>query len=423
MPAGTRPERGGRWITVASGLIAAIAVAGVVVALTSGGSPRPAAPPRPAGDGGPANARYVAATRCDDHRTAEETSDPATPWCTLGAAARNAPPGSQILVAPGRYPELRVTDPRPAVRDLVFRPADPKVRPALAGAELAGVRDVTLTGFRFTAPAKLMSTVGVTLRDNDFDGTYVYLRTTRRTSILDNRIHRVHGGDRALLAQGSFTGDGPTTEDLVVRGNRFEDIQHDAIAVYNGYRRVLVEGNEISGVSRPAGFPLHSDAMQFMGGDHLTVRDNIVFDCNQGILVKDGSASTGLEVTGNLITRVTGAGLQLFNAPGAHVARNTVWDTRFGTIFRNDGNVEGSTSVRLDGNVLDQLIVDGTVGATVSEGVGNVFGRGRAYGTHSYRGTPNFVDVAGGDLRILPAEPGAGMPPGQELPGSRLRIR
>jgi len=100
MPAGTRPERGGRWITVASGLIAAIAVAGVVVALTSGGSPRPAAPPRPAGDGGPANARYVAATRCDDHRTAEETSDPATPWCTLGAAARNAPPGSQILVYP-----------------------------------------------------------------------------------------------------------------------------------------------------------------------------------------------------------------------------------------------------------------------------------------------------------------------------------
>ena len=409
---------------MASCLIAAVAVAGVVVALTSGGSPRPAAPaPRTTGDGAPPDARYVAASRCDDARTAEETRDPATPWCTLGAAARNAPPGSQILVAPGSYAALRVADPGRRVRDLVFRPADPKVRPTLAGAELAGVRDVTLTGFRLTAPAKLTSTVGVTLRDNDFDGTYVYLRTTRRTSILGNRIHRVHGGDRALLAQGSFTGDGPTTEDLVIRDNRFEDIQHDAIAVYNGYRRVLVEGNEISGVSRPAGFPLHSDAMQFMGGDRLTVRDNIVFDCNQGILVKDGSASTGLEVTGNLITRVTGAGLQLFNAPGAHVARNTVWDTRFGTIFRNDGNVEGRTSVHLDGNVLDQLIVDATVGATVSEGAGNVFGRGRVYGTHSYRGQPNFMDVAAGDLRILPTEPGAGLPAGQALPGSRLRIR
>ena len=404
---------------MASGLIVAIAVAGVAVALTSDGEPR-SDKPGPAARPSPANARYVSRTRCDDHRTAAEARDPATPWCTLGAAARSAPAGSEIRVAAGSYPLVRLTG---RVRDLVFRPADPKVRPTLAGAELERARNVSLTGFRLTAPAKLMSTAGVTLRDNDFDGTYIYARTSRRTTIVGNRIHRVHGGDRALLAQGSFTPDGPTTEDLVVRGNRFEDVHHDAIAVYNGYRRVLVEGNEISGVSRPAGFPLHSDAMQFMGGDHLTVRDNVVFDCNQGILIKDGSASTRLDVTGNLITRVTGAGLQIFNAPGAHVARNTVWGTRFGTIFRNDGNVDGQTSVTLDGNVLDQLIVDATVGASVAAGAGNVFGRGRSYGSRSYRGKPNFVDVEAGDLRILAAQPGAGLPPGREVPGSRMRIR
>ena len=418
MPRGqTQPRREARLTTAVSLAIAigALVVLGAVLMLggdDSAQAPRtPAAPTR--------SAVYVSARSCDDKRSAETVHDAATPWCTLDRAIAAAPRGSQVMVAPGDYPVLKVAGDG-SDRDLRLRPAGDR-RPTLAGAQLTGVRGIGFTGFLFTGAVTIRESSDVTIADNGFASTTLYTRQSRRVTVAGNRFRDVTNGERALLAQGAIAPNQPTTEDLVIRDNLFDNIAHDAIAVYNGYRNVTVQGNHITHVWRPENADYHSDSMQFMGGDGLTIRDNVLNDNNQGILVKDGRESTHLVVEGNLITD-GGAGLQLFNAPDARVAHNTIWGTRFGTIFDNDTSLPGRTSVALVDNVLDQLLVETDRDARVAEASGNVFGRGSLYGRPAYRGEPNFRDAARGDFRLAAGDPGAGVPAGPTTPGSRLRV-
>jgi hypothetical protein len=425
MPVGQRDQNRERLLTGATVVIVGLALALLVMVVTSGGggsrgAKSRRAPPDPTTS---SRAVYVAPTGCDDNRTVDQARRSTTPWCSLDHAAQAAPRESEIRVGPGKYPTLRLVSSSSRARDLTFRAADPRRRPELAGVELKRVSGVAFIGFLFTRGAALDSVRDVRLEHNGFASSWIYIRTSQRVSIVGNRIRRVRGAPRALLAQGAVKPGIPTTEHLVIRGNLFEDIQHDAIAVYNRHRYVTVEGNKISRVLRPKGFELHSDSMQFMGGERLTVRNNVLHDSHQGILIKDGRPSTGLVVAGNLVTRITGAGLQIFNAPGARVSNNTIWGTRFGTIFANDPKVRGRTSVRLDSNVMDQLIVDAGRGARVVGGTGNVFGRGRTYGARARRDRPRFVNPGRGDLRIRSARPGAGVARRGEVPGAQLRVR
>jgi hypothetical protein len=416
-------RRRGRPATIAAAALITIAVAALVYALSHGDAPSSRAARTPAG-GASGPALYVGGKGCSDSRSPSDVRHSATPWCTLRHAAAAAPAGSAISVAPGRYPALSVTSGSGGLDDNVtFRSRDPRRRPQLAGLTMTHVNGATVQGFAVTGTLNLIGTNRVTVRDNDFNGGNLYLRQTRATSVVNNRFRHVYGGKRALLAQGSYAKGQPTTRDLVVRGNRFDDIRHDAIALYNGYEHATVERNTIAGVTRPPNFPLHSDSMQFMGGDRLTVRGNVLHDDAQGILVKDGSASTHLIVEDNLITRIPhGAGLQLFNAPGAVVRNNTVWGTAYGTIFDNDVRLHGRTAVQLNENVLDQLTVVPDRTARVTGGGSNVFGRGRPYGQPAYRGTPNFMNARGGDLRVRRGSPGAGLPGGKQPPGAQKRV-
>ena len=362
---------------------------------------------------------HVGSAGCDDGRSVARARRAATPWCSLDRALEAAPGGSTILVAGGRYDAAKLSGEAGEERDLVLRPADPAQRPVLEGLQLVGAGGVRVSGFLFTGTLAIDGSSGITVEDNGFASTNLYVRRSQRIRVIGNRFRDVRDGERALLVQGAVSEDQPTTEDLLIRGNRFDNIAHDAIAVYNGYERVTVEGNRIEGVWRPPGTERHSDAMQFMGGSRLTIRDNVLHDNNQGILVKDGPASNGLVVTGNLITD-GGAGLQIWNAPGARVERNSIWGTRFGTIFRNAPEPPDRTSVLLRENVLDQLIVDAGTGASVRpESSGNVFGRGRTYGESAHRGRPNFMDQGSGDFRISTSDPGAGLPATDRPPGAQ----
>jgi hypothetical protein len=283
------------------------------------------------------------------------------------------------------------------------------------------MRGIGFSRLSFTGAVTIRESFDVAIERSDFPSTHLYMRQSRRVRVIGNRFRDVRSGERALLAQGAVAPDELTTEDLRIERNTFDNVAHDAIAVYNGYRRVVVADNVITGVWRPEDAEYHSDAMQFMGGDGLTIRDNILHDNNHGILVKDGKRTRDLVVTGNLITG-GGAGLQLFNAPGARVTRNTIWDTRFGTIFRNDTAVRGSTSVRLEDNILDQLTVDAATGARLTRARGNVFGRGTTFGRPAYRGTPNFADAGDGDFVVSVRRPGAGLSSGSRPPGAQARI-
>ncbi len=385
----------------------AAALSLLAVALTSGS---PSSTPE-------ARARsvvHVGDRGCRDERSAAEASRVRTPWCTLTRAATAAPAGAVVKVAAGRHEPLSLSGgPR---RDLTFRAAK---RARLTGLQLHGVTGVRLEGFRVTGGVELFDVDRVVLQGNDFARTGIHMKTSRRVQIVDNRFRGLRGETRGILAQGSSAPAGRDNEDIVVRRNTFDRLEHDAIAFYNGYRRVRVEGNRISRVIQPEGFAKHTDAMQFMGGDRLTIRRNVVRDSSQGILVKDGGPSTRLVVRGNLLHGISGAGLQLFDAPGAQVVANTVWDSRYGSFLRNDPVAPETSSVSLRRNVLDRLTIEDP--AMVSYAAGNLFGSGATVGDPAYRGRPNFVDPAGGDYRIDRARPGAELRAGEMPPGARLR--
>jgi hypothetical protein len=415
----TEPRRGAGLVTAVSLVIvlAAVGLLAAVLAFASDGTDQDA---EPTAGGATREGLHVGPKRCDDGRRARTVQDPATPWCTLNRAAKAAPRGSDIVVAAGDYPALQIAGNR-SQRNLTFVAADPDARPNLAGVSLSRARGITFSGFRFTGGVSIRLSADITIKNNGFASSALYMRQSQRIDVIRNRFRNVRGGERAILAQNTTRAGEPVTEDLVIRGNLFDNIAHDAIAVYNGYRRVVVERNRITRVWSPEGASYHSDAMQFMGGDRLTIRRNVLDDNAQGILIKDGRQANDLIVTRNLITG-GGAGLQIFNAPGARVTRNTIWNTRFGTIFRNDAAISGQTSVWLEDNVLDQLIVDATTGASVSGGGGNVFGRGATFGDPAYVGRPRFVDSAEGDYRIRSARPGAGLPAGDPVPGAQAGI-
>lgn len=357
---------------------------------------------------------HVGDRGCRDERSAAQASRRRTPWCTLTRAATAAPPGAVVEVAAGRYEALSLSGgPR---RDLTLRAAKGA---RLDGLRLRGVTGVSLEGFRVTGGVELFDVERVALLDNDFVRTGIHMKTSRGVQISGNRFRRLRGETRGILAQGSSAPGGRDNEDIVVRRNTFDRLEHDAIAFYNGYRHVRVENNRISRVIQPARFAKHTDAMQFMGGDRLTIRRNVIRDSSQGILVKDGGPSTRLVVRGNLLHDITGAGIQLFDAPGAHVVANTVWDSRYGSFLRNDPVGPETTSVSLRRNVLDRLTIEDPT--MVSYAAGNLFGSGATVGVPAYRGDPNFVDPADGDYRVDRTRPGAGMQAGALPPGARLR--
>jgi parallel beta helix pectate lyase-like protein len=408
------------WLVTAMSVATVVVAVALVAAVIGFGRATPAAQSRTAAGSVTTapDALYVGQTGCDDARDVDVARDARTPWCTLAHAARTAPAGSEILVLGGHYPVLSLAG-ADLKGDLTVRAADPASRPVLAGLQLSRVRRLQVSQVVFTGPVSMLASADVKIEDNGFASSNVYMRRCYRVSLIGNRFRDVRNGQRAILAQGGVRPQDPTTEDLVIRGNRFDNIAHDAIAVYNGYQRVTVEDNRIEHVWRPENAPYHSDAMQFMGGSHLTVRRNVLSDNNQGILVKDGRPSRHLVVTGNLIMD-GGAGLQLFNAPRARVTQNTIWNTRWGLILNNDARPRARTSVDLRRNVLDRLIV--LAGSRVHAS-GNVFRSGAAYGRPAYSGRPRFIDAGRGDYRIRRGHPGAGIPSHARLPGAQARLR
>ena len=351
---------------------------------------------------------YVGQNSCDDARPVADARDPATPWCSLKRALEAAG-GSRVLVGPGRYPALEVDGDGQESAPVAFEAQFSGTRrPELAGVNLNRVQRVSFSGFRFTENAEIFNSSRIALTGNDFATAAIGVKSSRRVSVVGNRVHDIRGSTRAFLALGSADSSAPI-EDLVVRDNRFEDIDHDAIAVYNANRHVLIEGNRIAHVRQPRNFPYHSDGIQLMGGTDVTVRGNVISDVTQGILVKDGDPSRRLTIERNLVTKVAGAGLQIFNAPRSVVDHNTVWGTRYGVILDNVTSLDARTSVALTANVLDSLLLRN--GATVAAASGNVFRVGPAIGGSVQPGAPAFVNPSTLDLRIRSRS----APPGAQL--------
>jgi hypothetical protein len=364
----------------------------------------------------PANVLHVGGGSCSDTAGAETARDPATPWCTPQHAMAVAPAGSVVEIAPGNYPAIQYSaKPRSGVVTLRGAAGG---RTVVAGLDLRGTGGFRLERLVFTGLANLRNADGVRLQGNEFRGKGVIVTVSRNIAISQNRIHDLHGEDRGIYLRGDFRPGKPDNENILVHGNRIDRLQHDAIAFYNGYRNAVVDNNVISRAIQPANFAKHTDGMQFMGGDSLVVRGNVIRDSSkEGMLFKDGQPSRNLVVADNLVFNIAGPGIQVYSAPGARIFQNTVWGTKFGSFLGNDPAVKGNTRAVVTQNVFDRLTLLSP--GLVSQASRNLFGNGKPVGRPAFHGRPNFVDPAHGDLRIRRGRPGAGLPSGKAPPGAQ----
>jgi hypothetical protein len=263
--------------------------------------------------------------------------------------------GGTVRIRQAEYPALAI-DRRSYTRSLRFVAADGE-HPTLTGATLTDAHGIRFERLRIAATVNIASSTDVDLVQNQLDvavSTAINLSLgAARVTVSGNTIHAETG--TGLNIGGSGTA--PPVSDVVIRDNHFDGIGRDAMQLKR-FARVVVEGNEIEGVYR-SDPTFHPDVIQtYDGGDGLLISRNFIHDNECGILVKDGRV-TGLRIVNNVMVRLDGTGyaLQLFDAPGAVLANNTLW-SRSPVILR--GPLLEDNKAILFNNVFEALTVTDT---------------------------------------------------------------
>ena len=281
---------------------------------------------------------------CSDRRTQRQAAAPETPVCGLEAALALAPPGGVVRVVGGPYPRLELSD------DVV--PRDVRVvgtgdtRPVIERLEIEAAEELWLQNLDL-GPVRLGGGVqGAELVDSVVRGGVVLDSGASAVLIAANDITSP-GGTGVFFS--SSVGK-PTIENVTIRGNRIHDLGVAGVNARN-FRNVVVEGNEITGVTaREPG--QHTDVIRtFAGGSSLIVRNNVLHDNSAiGIFTKDGPVN-GVRIENNVILRTTKHhAISLYDAHGVTLANNTVAGNEFGVVLR-----PGTTGVTSINNIFQYL--------------------------------------------------------------------
>jgi hypothetical protein len=346
---------------------------------------------------------------CSDARDASEAASPLTPWCSIERADQAAPPGALVLVRGGDYPRFALRAARPG--ELTLR-AHSGERPVLRGGSLqfGGVR---LEGFRITGTVTLETGVAqVALVGNDWitdgqtGGTNLSVKAGVREVLVEgNRIGQETGVLGGNGINFSSTDTRAAIEDVTIRGNAIGPMRGggDAIQAKNT-RRLVIEDNEIYGVSRPDGSDAHPDAIQSIyGAVDLVIRRNFIHDiAAQGVFVQEyRGENRNFRAEDNVVARVAYP-WQSFavRANASYIAHNTITGSLrvggsatevIGNIAKSSLTIENSQLVREDFNLSARFVA--------------------TRGPNSLLGVPAFVDPAGNDFSLLPDSLGKGAGP------------
>jgi hypothetical protein len=212
----------------------------------------------------------------------------------------------------------------------------------------------------------------------------------------------------------SSTNTRPAIEDVTIRGNVIGPVPGggDAIQAKNT-RGLVVENNEIFGVSRPPGSKAHPDAFQSIyGAADLTLRGNFIHDiAAQGIFLESfRGANTGFVARDNVIVRVAAPWVGFsFAAVGARVEHNTVTTTL--AIDRTTRNAS------IIANIAKSLYP--RPGAQYNENYNLTTRFTRTPGPNSIRGKPTYRSGRRNDFRLKRGSRGSRKAPNGKDIGSR----
>lgn len=341
--------------------------------------------------------------RCADERDAAQAARASTPWCSVDRALAAAPDGGVVLVRGGRYPAAEVRGRRRSKR-LTLRPYRGETV-TLRGLTIEDSSRLRFKGFRIRGRTQIHFGSRIELVRNDIAGEGISARPTDRLRIEGNRIHDLtYDGVSGGAGYGVWLSGGWSDKsrpqwitNVVIRDNRFERIPADAIQM-GTVRNALIEGNRFRRIAPFLDPTEHSDGIQMYGtSTNVRIRRNVFHDTVRGVIAK-GFVYRGLVIENNLFVRLAGTALNIYDAPGARIVHNTIWDVPLGLRFRDLPEVaEAMDQAIVANNILQSFEFSPTHIAYEDH---NVIGRRlswQTYGRHDVFKRPRF---AGGSARL-----------------------
>jgi hypothetical protein len=325
---------------------------------------------------------------CSDARSAAKASHRRTPWCSIRRAVSATPSGATVQVR-GTHPELELDRAPRRGAAITFR--------ATQGAQIEGLSikaasGLRFKGFRISGPVRLEDAQRIALVENDLDGQPVWLDDTTGVRVERNHIHDIPPGADAKIGI-RLMGDRRT----VIRGNRIENLVEDPIQV-TGAVDVVITNNRIRNAHPADGE--HTDAIQVLGVERLTIRGNVIRDVEHGLMFTDAQPSD-VSIVNNVFAAVSGTALKAdgtHGMPQLRLVNNTFDGHGLGVLLRTrhpDGVVANNIFGLVDG-LEDQPIATNNLIQRPRRGV--------AYGDRAIRRAPRFTDDR--SLTLAPGSPG-----------------
>jgi hypothetical protein len=342
---------------------------------------------------------------CSDARGAAEARNAGTPVCTISRGIALAGASGAVTVRGGSYPALTLAG---------------GSRTSWVTVSAAAGETVSLPSVAITESASWLRFEGLHISSSSGSAFSIAEGHSAHVALVGSDVRSTSGADLVPIGAGSsdvlfdgdaFTGGGEGVAwvadestakitNVTVRNSRFRDMGTDALrpAHFDG---AVIENNDISGLSENGD---HTDAMQsYAGGAHLVFRGNYVHDnANEGFFIKDGHVDD-VVVQNNVFAHNSGAASQIkvYDVTGLQLINNTVWD--------NEANVTLSSrnsDVVIRNNIFEHLDADASV-ANVTQDHNLI---GGTYGwkitSADVKGSPAFVDAAGGDYRLAAGSQG-----------------
>ena len=339
----------------------------------------------------------------------------------LQRAVNHARPGQTVLVRRGTYPRLTLAAGRRLRRVTVrpYRRARVVLRGVTIGRHAGGLR---IRGLRITDYTQITDARRVWFARNRFS-PHGIAASGRRLRFEENTIHdlSIHRDPAAPGVRcnrfSNNAGIAPRcgtalrlsrASGVVIRRNRFQRIPVDGIQMLE-MRNTLIEENLFEDVKATIDPYEHAEAIQMLGeSDRVTIRRNLVRRA-RGLLAqtfKGRGAQRRLVIENNVFVQGWHWGIKLFDAPGARISGNTIWDTGGRGIALEEDSSEPTqmTGAVVANNVVGVLRADPRTMAFEDY---NLVGDGTHGGAHDLgMREPGFANRDRGDYRLAPGSPG-----------------